>query len=319
MTDPTPRTTPSLSDRVLAARVARRFYRLGQPKYQIALELGISRFKVARLLTLAREWGIVRITIVEPGSIDTDLSEQLCERFGLRRALVVETTPGDNAVIRDQLGRAAAQLLAEIMEPEDVLGLGWARVVLAMAAHVTSLRARRVVQLSGALTRPDVEPTAIELVRDVARSVPAPACIFHAPMIASDPEAARVMLRQEQVADAFAAFPSVTKAVVGVGGWQPPASTLLDALSAGEKEAMRDSNVRADLSGVLLDPEGHVVETPINDRLITISAAQLRAIPEVIGIAYGLEKVVAARAAIRGGYLDSLVTEKVFAQSLLAN
>jgi DNA-binding transcriptional regulator LsrR (DeoR family) len=82
---------------------------------------------------------------------------------------------------------------------------------------------------------------------------------------------------------------------------------------------MRDSNVRADLSGVLLDPEGHVVETPINDRLITISAAQLRAIPEVIGIAYGLEKVVAARAAIRGGYLDSLVTEKVFAQSLLAN
>lgn len=319
MTEPDPRTSPSLNDRVLAARVARRVYRLGQPRYQIAAELGISRFKVARLLALAREWDIVRITIVEPGSVDTQVSEQLRERFDLRRALVVETTQGDNAAIRDQLGQAGARLLAEITQPDDVLGLGWARVVLAMAAHVTSLRAHKVVQLSGALTRPDVESTAIELVRDVARCVPAPACIFYAPMIASDPEAARVMLRQQQVAEAFSSFSTVTKAVVGVGGWQPPASTLFDALSAQEKKAMKGSNVRADLSGVLLDPEGHVVETPISDRLITIPAAQLRAIPEVIGIAYGLEKVVAARAAIRGGYLDSLVTEKVFAEKLLAS
>jgi DNA-binding transcriptional regulator LsrR (DeoR family) len=45
--------------------------------------------------------------------------------------------------------------------------------------------------------------------------------------------------------------------------------------------------------------------------------AQLRRIPEVIAIAYGQEKVSAARAALGGGYIDALVTHTAFAEHLL--
>jgi len=62
---------------VLQAAVARRHYLQNRSKVEIADELGISRFKVARLLEAARERGLVRIEIVRQGALDVDLSAQL--------------------------------------------------------------------------------------------------------------------------------------------------------------------------------------------------------------------------------------------------
>lgn len=302
---------------VSAGQAARLYYYDGRSKVQIAEQLGVTRFKVARLLELARSSGMVRITVVGAGTLDLDLSERLCGRFGLRHAVVVHTTHRDDAQTRDQIGAVAADLLTEITTPEDVLGIGWARVVLAMAAKLRGLRARRVVQLTGALTRPDVEPSSVDIVRSIARDAQAESSVFYAPMVVSDQGAADALFRQEQVAAAVARFDTVTKAVVGVGGWNPPGSTLYDALTDVEQARMRRSDVQADLSGVLLNAQGQAIETPLSRRIIAISAPQLRRIPEVIGIAYGLEKVPAAAAGIRGGYLDALVTHTDFAQQLL--
>ena len=54
------------SEVVLAARVARQFYLEGVSKVDIADRLGISRFRVARLLDSARDAGMVRIEIGLP-------------------------------------------------------------------------------------------------------------------------------------------------------------------------------------------------------------------------------------------------------------
>jgi DNA-binding transcriptional regulator LsrR (DeoR family) len=304
-------------DVMLATRAARLFYLDDRSKMEIAAELHVSRFKVARLLELARSSGIVTVTITGPGSLDLQLSDRLRDRFGLTHAVVVSTTESDEALTRRQLGTVAANLLTEISTPRDVLGLGWARAVLDMAAGLTDLRVARVVQLTGALTRPDVGVSSVELVRDVARRAGAEPSVFYAPMIVSDAAAARSLLRQPHVKEAFSHFGSVTKAVIGVGGWDPPRSTLYDALSRTERAVMGRSPVHADLSGVLLDAAGRPVQSPLRDRIIGISSAQLRRIPEVIAIAYGLDKVSAAHAALRGGYLHAIVTHTAFAERLL--
>jgi DNA-binding transcriptional regulator LsrR (DeoR family) len=52
--------------------------------------------------------------------------------------------------------------------------------------------------------------------------------------------------------------------------------------------------------------------------MIGISAVQLRAIPEVIGLAYSIARSTAVQAAIRGGFIKSLVTHPSLARALLA-
>src|ERR1700750_1502894 len=117
---------------VLTATVARRYYLEGVSKSDIAAELGVSRFKVARLLERARATGLVRIELDAPGAIDLDLSIRLRAARGLRHCVVIDAPEDDEELLRSALGRSAAALLTEIVEPGDVVGLAWARSLLAM-------------------------------------------------------------------------------------------------------------------------------------------------------------------------------------------
>jgi DNA-binding transcriptional regulator LsrR (DeoR family) len=51
--------------------------------------------------------------------------------------------------------------------------------------------------------------------------------------------------------------------------------------------------------------------------MITISAAEMRAIPEVIVIPYGIRKTPAVRAALRSGLIGGIVTHTSMARAVL--
>src|SRR4051812_5262663 len=303
---------------VLTASVARRYYLEGRSKLEIADEFGLSRFKVARLIDAARASGLVRIEIGQRGPIDVDLSARLQNRFHLKHAVVVEATDDGDDPLRMQLGRVAAELLAEVIEPDDVLGIAWSRSVGAMATALPRIAPVPVVQLTGAVTAPDGDHSSIDIVRDVARAAGGPAYVFYAPFTLPDATTARALRKQREVALAFDQVPRVTKAVVGVGRWAAGQSTLFDTAREPERRDLLRLGVCAELSGVFLTAAGEPVRSGLAERMIGIDAEQMRAIPEVIAISYGLPKVAAARAALRSGLVDGLVTHRTFAQALLS-
>src|SRR4051812_45442545 len=102
---------------VAKAHVARLYFEHDLTKREIAQRLGISRFKVARLLDQARAEGIVRVEIEDPVEIQSDLSRALEDAFGLDLAVVVR----DGRAIP----RAAATWLPELVREGDTLGVAW--------------------------------------------------------------------------------------------------------------------------------------------------------------------------------------------------
>jgi DNA-binding transcriptional regulator LsrR (DeoR family) len=198
-----------------------------------------------------------------------------------------------------------------------VLGLSWARSVSAMAGALRALAPVPVVQLTGALARPSGDDSSIELVREVARVAGGPAYYFYAPMAVPDAATAMALRGQPEVARAFGLIGSVTKAVAGVGAWEPEQSTLYDAIGDAERGELRRAGVCAEVSGVLIDTRGDPARATLTERMIGITAAQMRAVPEVIGIVYGVAKTRAVLAAVRGGYVDSLVTHSTLATALI--
>ena len=204
------------SEVVLAARVARQFYLEGVSKVDIADQLGISRFRVARLLDSAREAGMVRIEIGLPGgNLDAGLSAELCSAFGLKHAFVFNFPDEDEEALRHRLGEAAGQALMDLITPGDVLGMSWSRTLSGLAASLTQLPPCPIVQLTGAVPPPDGRDL-LDLVRGVARVGGGPAHVFYAPMILDDAQTAAAIRRQGDIADAFALLPSVTIAVVAL-------------------------------------------------------------------------------------------------------
>ncbi len=304
--------------RLLTATVARRYYLDGASKSLIAAELDLSRFKVARLLHQARASGLVRIELSYDADLDLDLSMRLQAAHGLRHCVVVDTPEDDDAVLRTSLGRAAAGLLTEIVGPDDVLGLVWARSLTAVRDALERLAPCTVVQLTGSLSRPDVDESSVELVRDIARLSGGPAHLFYAPMVVPDATTARVMRTQPEIAGALAMAARVTKAVVGVGAWRPGSSTVADAVSERDRQEALELGVCAEIGGIQLDREGRAVTTALTDRLIGVDAEALLAVDDVIGVVYGEAKADAVRAALAGGFVTSLVTHGAMARALLA-
>ncbi|WP_138757330.1 sugar-binding transcriptional regulator [Modestobacter altitudinis] len=302
---------------VLTASVARRYYLDGRSKVEIAEEFGMSRFKVARLLDDARETGLVRIEIRHQGEIDVDLSARLRDRCGLQHAVVVDVPDDDAASLRGHVGRAAARLLAEIVTPQDVLGLAWARAVSAMARALPALPGTPVVQLSGALSMPEGPDTSVDVVREVARRSGGAAHLFYAPLTLPDAGTARALRQQPEVARAFDQLPSVTKAVAGVGLWEAGQSTLYDTASDDDRRELRELGVCADISGVFVASDGTPVPTELAERMIALSADQMRAVPELVVVPYGTRKAPAVRAALRSGLVSGIVTHSTLARAVL--
>ncbi|CAM5271475.1 hypothetical protein SVIOM342S_02417 [Streptomyces violaceorubidus] len=172
---------------VQAAAMARRFYLEGKSKIQIAEEFGVSRFKVARVLETALERDLVKIEIRVPAELDAERSDALRARYGLRHAVVVES-PADAEETPDpeNLGEVAADLLGELVNEGDVLGLAWGRSTIHMAAALDRLPPCTVVQLTGVYDAGTAERGSVEAVRRAAQVSGGDAHPIYAPMLLPD-------------------------------------------------------------------------------------------------------------------------------------
>jgi DNA-binding transcriptional regulator LsrR (DeoR family) len=305
------------SEVVLAARVARQYYLEGVSKVDIADRLGISRFRVARLLDSALAAGMVRIEIGLPGgSLDAALSAELCSAFGLRHAFVFNFPDDEQAVLRHRLGEASGQALMDLITPGDVLGMSWSRTLSGLAAALTQIPPCPIVQLTGAVPPPDGRDL-LDLVRSVARVGGGPAHVFYAPMVLDDAQTAAAIRRQSDIAGAFALVPSVTIAVVAIGAWAPGMSTIYDAVTAAERDALAGRGVIAEVAGVFIGEDGRPLATPLDSRMIVTPGPALERIPFVLAVAWGVAKGPAVCAAIRGGLVHGLVTHASLARAML--
>lgn len=303
-------------DAVVISEATRRYYLAHQSKTEIAAAMGISRFKVARLLETARASGMVRIEIVDPSGVDGELSQRIRTAFSLDRCVVVscnDTSPS----VRSRVGSAGAQVVSEVIGADDVLGLPWARTVAAMLQSFTSLPPVPVVQLSGSLVIPG-EGSPVDIVRRVAGLSGADAWVYYSPFILDDAESARAMLRQPAVRAAMVQVPRVTVAVVSIGAWLPGQSTIHDALPHEVRLDVARHGVVGESLGVFFDARGDVVRPEVSDRMVTITAEQLSGIREVVALATGAVRSEAVRGFLRGGYANSLVIDRSLALELLS-
>ena len=295
---------------LIAALVARRFYLEGRTKKQIGDELGISRFRVARILDRALRDGVVRIEIDVPSDVDLDLSARLAEEFGLRQALVVRDAR--------QLGPACAALLAERLTEDDVLGVSWGRTLHGLATVLPPLPRATVVQIVGSVPSADLNVNSLELLRRLGQSTDGPVHALHVPMILDSPGIAASLRATDYVSSTLAMFPRLTCALVGVGAWRPGGSSLRSALSPPLVASLDAEGAVADICTTVLDAEGRVVGgDAVPARCIAITTPELRAVPDVIGLAGGLEKAGAIAAAVRADLLHRLITDVTAAEALM--
>jgi len=299
--------------------VARRFYLEQKTKSQIADELGISRFKVARLLDKAYKEGLVKIEICDQGEVNTALADALRRHYQLKTVLVLDGADLGDAALVPALGRLAADYLDETLCEGQLLGIAWGRTLSATAQALKNLPKVDVVQAAGSPAGLDLAQNPTELVHRFAQASGGKAYPLFGPMWVDDASLKERLQLEPAIASAMSRYDNIDVMAVGIGSWQPVQSCICAGFPQQWREDALKNNVQADLCATLIDRQGKAVASRLDETGLCLSTAQLRKIPERIGIAGGVEKLEAIACVLKGKWLTTLITDAHVARGLLDN
>ncbi|HCQ65664.1 MAG TPA: transcriptional regulator [Rhodobacteraceae bacterium] len=287
---------------------------------EVGQRLGLSRFKVLRLLSDARAAGEVVISLDHRSSGTLALAEALRRKLAIRDVLVAPD-PGsaDASAARRAVGMVAANWLRVVAASGPItVGVGWGRTLSAMADALTGVQnpQLRVVSLMGAMVRTGPEGP-IDVCARIAQVAGGQALFLPAPFLADSPEDAALFMRQRLVREALDAARSASHMIVSVGeGGREALLTSSGVVGKADLAAMAAAGVVADTTGKFLRADGTLAPVDLNERTPAIGLADM-ARSEVTLLAAGAAKARAARAVLRAGFVDRIVTDEVTARVLL--
>ena len=308
----------------LIARVARMYYGMDKKQSEIAEQLGLSQATISRLLTRSKDEGIIRITINMPQGVYTELEEALVMKYSLRDVIVVDSIDDDESLIQRDLGAAAAYYLESAIRPNEVIGISsWSATLLAIIDALNPLPRKagvKVVQLLGGVGNPSVEAHATRLTSRLAQLVHGDVVFLPVPGILATEEARNVLLADDVTKQAIGLFDQVTTALVGIGAFNP--SPLLaqsgNIFSSMEMDLLHKENAVGDVLLHFFDISGKLVDTGLDKRVISMKLEQLSKVNRAIGVAGGVRKYSGILGAVRGHWVNILITD-CFTAERLAN
>jgi deoxyribonucleoside regulator len=304
----------------MVLRAARLYYESGLTQQQAADELGVSRPQVSRLLTRARAEGIVRTTIIDPFATFKEIEARLVETFGLRGAVVADGEGLSGEQLRRRIGLAAAEYLRNTVTDGLRVGVGWGRTLHALTVALNTEQPAniQVFPLIGGIGQVSPYFQVNELARQTAEAFGGIWQPLYAPAFVADIQARDALLRHPDVSMVMDAWDALDIVLVGVGHFalhRQSSMFFADYMDEALFRQLEKQKAIGDLCGRFFDAQGQqcLRETEI----IGISLEQLGALDRVVGIAGGEEKVAAILSALRGGYLNVLITDTVTAQAVL--
>ncbi len=195
----------------LMTKVARLYYEREMRQGEIANLMGLSQASISRLLSSAKEAGIVRITVNIPNGVNSEIEEQVGQKFGLKDVIVVDCEDDqDEILLQREIGSAAAYYVETIIHNNDVVGISsWSGTLLALVDAMHQVPGRtgiQVVQILGGIGNPSAEVHANRLTGRFASLVNGTAHFLPAPGILGSEAALKVLLADQYVREATNLF-----------------------------------------------------------------------------------------------------------------
>ena len=295
----------------LATKAAWYYYMEDNTQAQIAEVMGVSRAKVIRLLEEARAQGIVQFSFRKNDSQRVSAEQLLIDRFGLKDAFVVPT-PLDSSAINQSIAQGAAHYVSDHLREDGYLNMGYGDTVSRMLGFLAKNREEslNVVSLTGGVSYylPSVGTTAYSMHLFLTPS----------PLVVSSRQVRDALLDEKSLQDVSTMTEYADMSVVGIGAAVEGATVLRNGiLNEGELTVLKMQGAVGDVLNHFMDKDGNLIQTEIEDRVISTDLDKLRQLKNVVGVAGGKDKVTAIKAVLNGGYLNVLITDSDTAAELL--
>lgn len=309
-------------DEEMMRLVAELYYLRDRSQSAIADLTGFSVSKVSRLLSQARDTGIVQITVQAAPDMLARVATRLSRALAIEEARVTPGRGDDPAAASRLCAVAAAPWIAEAIPEAGVLGIAGGYTVSATIdalppgtrAHLT------IVPLVGGWDPGTPHLDINELTRRAADRLSCRYLLLHAPGRLDSGEVKAALMRESTIRATTEYWARLSVGIIGVGGGpsdHPGYATVMDRVSDRERRRLGARRVVGDVVGYLVTERGEVINDAWDDHTIAAPVADLRRAARLVAVAAGPHKVAGIIGACRSGLVHSLVTDEPTAQAIL--
>jgi len=305
----------------LMVAICELYYYKKKTQEEIGEILNISRPKVSRLLTQAREKGIIEIRVKNPIAHNEDLKKELKDAFNLKEAVITPMAVDNQEVIVPRIASAAAEFISENLPSNSVLGLGRGRTVFEVFNSFPGKKSLNptLIPLSGGLGQGDAGFPVNELLARAASVLDGKSHFLYAPALLQKSEIRESILTEPHSRRVIQLWDQMDWVVVGIGTI-PPLREFEDpdfyrGLNAFVRETGK--NPIADICLWYVLENGELPQTSRQNCLIAATPGQLEQAKMRLAVAGGLTKARSIYAVLQTGLINALITEEKTAEELI--
>jgi len=309
----------NFEERALIIKVCKLYYLENKTQKEIAKILGISRPKVSRLLTAGKQIGIVKIEIDAGPAVNNkqEVSNKLKENYNLKNVIIANSFYQNKVIF--EIASAAGKFLSNHIRDGQIVGLSWGRTLYQTCESIVcneKYNNTLFVPLLGGVGQRRYQYQVNSIVEKMANAFQALRYYLHAPAVLENLTDLETILQNNAIKLVTDMWNKLDLAIVGIGEPISLSNAFKDIFDQELLSNLIKDKAVGDIAGRFFTAEGMECKD-IGLRILGISLEQLKRTPEVIGIAGGQEKVSAIYAAIKAGYINSLVTDLDTALSIL--
>jgi DNA-binding transcriptional regulator LsrR (DeoR family) len=267
--------------------------------------------------------GIVQIKIAGTHTMPHRLSVSLAARYPhLRDVIVAPTFSNEPDAQRAMIGRFAANYLADVIRSNQTLILGCGRTLCALvdALQKPSVSRMVVIQAMGSIGHEVHNLDYNEIARRAAEILDGQVYYLSAPAILG--------MGSGPARDLISANPGLNYVlsrarrahiyVVGVGSLETDqVYARAGLIGQQELDDVRERGAVGDICGRFFNLRGQEVPSVFYDRVVGVELADLQGGQLAIGVAGGADKVAPLLGAIRGRFINAVVTDEATAETIL--
>ena len=301
-------------------RVAYYYYKEGLTQEDIAKRMKMSRQRVNRIISSCIDLGIVTINIEGLDNSNLELETKLEDKYGLKEVRIINETADEQKI--QELGIEGGKYLRSILKDNDIIGFSRGRNTSALVdfllEDVEYPHNITVTQLMGSAIETNENTAVDETVYHFAAKLHAKASRLYAPIILSNEELRDSFIQEPYFEKSYEVIKKCDIAVVGIGTASSQWKHMISLYDIADKEQTEwAKDVAGEVCTHFYNSEGAAIEPPFRNRIISILLDDYMKIPVRIGVAGGKDKTEAIAAAIKGDYINVLITDLQTARQLM--
>ncbi|WPC43118.1 sugar-binding transcriptional regulator [Clostridium sp. JS66] len=299
------------NEEALMIKVSWYYYFDNMTQQHISELLGISRMRVVKLLDKARNTGIIQFKLRDDSASRLQLEKKLSQLYKLKDTFIVPSPPKEVS-INENIARAAAMYINNRLSSNNFINMGYGDTQSRILNNLATMAEQpiSVVSMTGGVS--------YYLPNNMSTIFNAKLYLIPAPLLVSSKEVVEAIRNEGSINEISRMLQLSCMSVVGIGSISDNATIIKSGiLTKNDLLYLKMKGAVGDILCHFIDKDGNLIETNIEERLITTPLSTLLKLNNVIGVAAGDDKVCAIKAVLKGGYIDILITDESTALQLL--